>query len=70
VNDGLVSVVLAVIAAAGSIGTAYVAVLARQTKAEVNGRMSELMDRIAVLEGLLVTARRAATRPYPSEDFV
>jgi hypothetical protein len=68
-NEGLVSILLATIAAAGSVLTAYVAVIARQTRAEVNGRMSELIDRISVLEQQLVIAERDQHGPVYFEDF-
>lgn len=41
----------------GSVGTAYVAVLAKQTQKVVNGRTDELLARVELLEELLAWAK-------------
>jgi hypothetical protein len=53
----LVELGLAIVAALGTIATAYVGVIAARTRATVNGRMEELLHRVALLEELLAFAR-------------
>jgi hypothetical protein len=61
-----VEIALALIAACGSIGTAYVAVIARRTEKTVNGRTDELLARVALLEELLAWSKtQPADPPLP-----
>lgn len=48
---------LAIVAAAGSVLTAYVAVIAKRTEVVVNGKTAELLARVATLEELLAFSR-------------
>jgi hypothetical protein len=68
--DSFVPVLLALIAAAGSIGTAYVAVVAKQTQNTVNGRTEELLARVQLLEELLAwTKQQPADPPLPGHEI-
>ncbi len=57
---------VAIVAAAGTVITAVLVPLVVKVKQEVNGRMKELLDRIAILEAKLLAARHA--EPELAED--
>jgi hypothetical protein len=67
-TDGVVPIVVSCIAAGGTVLTAWVGVIATQTKRRVNGQVTELQRRVQLLELVLSASAMADEtheRPTP-----
>lgn len=64
-SDSTVAITAAIIGAAGSIISAYIAVVVRSTRTSVNGRLDELQVRVQLLTELLEYARAQDAEPRP-----